>query len=614
MSYNDLKQEYGKEPVYIVELDMDTCPLTWGTGLCTATGAAGTECFNTYNTCQISPKFAGQNTSTATHYFSSTRISNGSNIYHPTILSVQTAPTILTPGKGFGVRSTCSITIQDHPWTDIDTDPYVNNRTYDPDSQGTYWGKFIVRNRFYENRKITVRTGYLDENGEYDINNFTSRAYFIDSISGPSKDGKVTIKGKDILKFADSKKAQWPTQSEAVLDADITDSDTSFDINDPNDDVYAAYADFENGSVYRAYVRIDDEIMLVTNAVIGAGDITTLTVTRASMPSRYAASTNVADSHSEGATVQYCYEFDDWTINDIVEKLLRAGAGIDVSFLPLSDWQEVINFGLTSYVFSALITEPVGVRELIKELTEHSIYIWWNERDQEVQMRSIIQQAVDSGPYDDDSHLVADSVSVIKDDKERASQVWLIYGHRNPTLDMDKFNHFDAVKISADLDSESDNAYGQKRVTKIWSRWLATDQTAIASEITNRLNGEYKNTKDVISFTMTAKDNDAWTGDVVTLATRQLQDQFGATPTGTYRVLEATEVLKPGAVAYKYKVATLGNPTTAGTNTGLIGPNTLNDYDVESDANKNTYAFIAADDRGDGSPGFAPSDPPYFIV
>ena len=113
---------------------------------------------------------------------------------------------------------------------------------------------------------------------------------------------------------------------------------------------------------------------------------------------------------------------------------------------------------------------------------------------------------------------------------------------------------------------------------------------------------------------MTAKDNDAWTGDVVTLATRQLQDQFGATPANPYRVLEATEVLKPGAVAYKYKVATLGNPTTAGTNTGLIGPNTLNDYDVESDANKNTYAFIAADDRGDGSPGFAPSDPPYFIV
>jgi hypothetical protein len=523
----------------------------------------------------------------------------------------------LTPGKGFGVRSSCSITLDDHPWTDIDTDPYLADRTYDPDSQGTYWGKFIARNRYYEGREMVVYTGYLDEFGQYQAENFISRKYFIDTISGPDKNGKVQIKGKDVLKFADSDKAQWPTQSEATLDADITAGDGTFTVDDPSGGILAEFNNADNGAAGRVYLRIDDEIMEATSVSLVSGDQYTITATRASMPSRYQASTNVADAHSEDSTVQYCFEFDNTPINEVVETLLADGAGIDSAFLPTTDWQNVINFGLNSYLFTTLITEPTGVKDLIEELTQHSIFIWWNERDQEVQMRSIIQQEVDSGPYSDTDNIVADSVTVMRNDKERASQVWLVYGHRNPTFEMDKFNYFDSVKITADVALEGANAYDQKKVLKVWSRWLTVNQSAIASEITNRLNGEYKETKSMVNITLAAKDDAVWTGDVITASTRQIQSISGELVQGTYRVLEASEVLKPGSVSYKYKLASIGNPSTAGANTGLIGPEELNDYDVESEANKDTYAFIAANDRGDGSPGFgtAPNyDPPYFIV
>lgn len=618
MPYSTQKQEFGNVPVYIMELDLDTCSLTYGTLPCTASGAAGSECYNTFGTCQDTGNFTK---ATKTYRFSSVRIDDlqaaGDVPTIPSLTNVQTAPTILTPGKGFGVRSTCTVSLTDHPFNDRMVDDYVDNRSYNPETQGTFWGKLIARNQYYENRVMRIKTGYLAADGSYDASNFVTRTYFIDTIKGPDKSGKVTVTGKDVLKFADAEKAQWPVQSEATLDADINNSVTSFVIDDPSDHVKGAYDDTDNVGASQCYIRIDDEIMLVTNMVAGAGTTYTLTVTRASMPSRYQSSTNTADSHEAEATVQHCYEFGAKTPDQILDILLGTAAGISSSYLPTGDWATVVSFGLNSYAFTTLLTEPIGVKDLVEELTQHSLFIWWNERDQEVQMRSIIQQAVDYGPFDDESHIVADSVGVAKNDKGRVSQTWLIYGHRNPTFEMDKFNYFDSVKITVDTTSEDPDAYGQKKVKKIWSRWISVDQGSIASEITNRLNSEYRNTKNIVTATLTPKDDDAWTGNVVTLSTSQLQDNTGAALNGTYIILEVNEQLKPGSVTYKYSMQNIGDANTSGVRTGLIGPNTLLNYGSESEANKDTYAFIAADDRGDGAPGFgsAPNyETAYFIV
>ena len=615
MAYDDQKVLMGKEPVIIVEIDFNACSLTYGSGACSASGASGTECFNSFSTCQDQANFAA---STKTVRFSSVRIDGiqtaGDPPTFPTITGVSTAPTVLTPSKGLGVRSKVSISLTDHPWTDVGFDNYIANRTYDADSQGSFWGKMINRWPFYENNEVRVKTGYLADDGTYDANNFVTRTYFLDTITGPSDNGKVTIVAKDILKFADREKANLPTQSQATLDADITVGALSFDITDPNDDIKDAYDDADNVGASQCYVRIDDEVMLITNLTGTSGNYT-LTATRATIPAEYSGSVD-ADTHDQDATVQHCYFYDGVEVDDIVNHLLGTVAGISSSYLDTAGWQEVIDFGLQSYTFTALITEPTGVKELLEEISQHTILIWWDERAQKVKMDSIIRRANDYGPFDDDSHLAANSVSVARDDKSRVSQFWLHYGLRSPVLEMDEAKNFSVVKVSADLDAETSDEYGQQRIKKVFSRWLSLANDAIASEISNRYVNNYRDTKFIISGTLDSKDDDAWTGSRVSLITRQVQDRFGAPVTRNYRVLQVSEKFKNDSPSYEYVFQSIGGIYDGSEPSiyGLITPDSMPDYGSATVDQKSKYAFIAHDDRGDGNPGFPPNERPYIIV
>jgi len=574
MPYNEQKKKLGHHPIYLVKLEI------------------GSQVYG----------------------FSSLRMNNfefGAPPAFPTLLSVSTSPTVLTPAKGFGVRSSCSVTIQDCPWTDVGilSASELAATTQDPDETGTLWGKFFARHPFYENSKMTVKTGYLADNGDMLSSNFIERVYFIDKIEGPDKGGKVTITGKDILRFADNSKAQIPTQSQATLDNNIT-SDGNFDITDPNDDI------INNYNAGQTYIRINDEVMEITAAPTGSNPNYNIHVDRASVPTpRYSSSAMAVQNHSSGSTVQHCHNFVNIRPDDLLEYLLETVAGISSIYLDKSGWQSVINFGLSSYLFNALLTEPEGVKDLIEEITQHSIFLWWDERAQKVKMKSMLSLDVDHGPFTDEEHIAADSVSVSRDSKNRASQVWLMYGHRNPVQDLDKFNYFDSIEVNADLATEGASQYGTKKVNKIWSRWLARSQKTIAAEITQRLVAEYKDTKTHIAMTMTPKDDDVWTGDLVSVKTFNVQNSDGTNPTKNYRVLEARENLSAGKVSYGYKIASIGTGTAISGRTGVIGPNnTLNDYANESESNKSTYAFIAYNDRGDGVAGFPPTDEPYHIV
>jgi len=599
VAYDTVKAEAGREPVTICEIDLDRCSLAYGVGACTATGSSGSECYQTLGTCQVTTAFSR---SSYTLRFSSTRIdgaqADGDAPTFPTVLNISTAPTALTPARGLGVRSTCSVTLADHTWTDEVTDPYVANRSYDPETQGTFWGRLLARQQYYEGREMRVKTGYLDSASSYDAANFQTRTYFIDSISGPDNSGKVTIKGKDILRFTDKEKAQLPTQSQAVLASDISSSTTSVAITDPNDDIKDSY------DAGQAFVRVDDEIMLITNVAGTAGSYT-LTVTRASMPSIYGGNMT-AEEHDSDATVQHCYFYDAQDIDDIVKHLIVDTAGISSAYTDLTAWQTVIDYGLQSYQFSALITEPTGVKDLLDEITEHTILLWWDERSQTIQMDSLINRSKNGGPYNDDDNNVAGSVNVARNDRIRVSQIWVAYGLRNPVLPMDELKNFEAVKVTADLDKESASQYNQKRVRRITSRWIPTSLGAVASEISNRMLNYYRDTKRVVTVTLDPKDDDIWTGDRVTIQTRQLQDESGATPEIAFRILQAQETISREQVMYKYVMETTGAELLR---LGLIGPNTLNDYSSESTANTNKYAFISPN-----SGTFADGTDAYKIV
>jgi hypothetical protein len=209
MTYDELRLEVGRRPITVVELDLDFCTRTYGTSPCTASvGVTGAQkCFNCFSTCQDTDNY--EKTSKTYKFTSQTSfLPIGENIY-PCITSVDIAPVQIDP-KGFSVSGSVVVALTDFPHHDRGVDPYVEDRAYDPETRGTFFGKLRGRNPYIENRVMRVKEGYI---GEDRAIHSRTRTYFIDRMEGPDASGTVKIYGKDALRFADAEKAKAPAVS-----------------------------------------------------------------------------------------------------------------------------------------------------------------------------------------------------------------------------------------------------------------------------------------------------------------------------------------------------------------------------------------------------------------
>jgi len=653
MSYDVVKKQLGHEPVYIVELEIDYCSNTFGVAPCQAASAPGLECFNTFQTCLDKGNFDATNLGpnptdpiTKRKYrFASSRVASamqeaGDPVVFPTLMSIETTPTRLEPNRGFGMRSTCVVKLKDSPWTDVSIDPYVSTRNYVPDDNGTFWGKWLARNPFYESRRINVYTGYLDENDQFDISNFIKRSYILHKIDGPSPSGDVSITAKDPLKLADEERVQFPSAPTTKITQDMSVSSGSGEavtVDDPQGQMAAWFADGQE------YVRIDNEIMKVVSFVPIPG---TMYVDRAIMPSFYEQNTNIPADHRSGASVQLCHLFEDTPIQDIIKYLLVDVSGIASEFVdPLNEWDAIIaTTGYTSYSLSALLTQPSGVRKYMDELNKHNVYNWWDEREQVVRLATLTFSAVLPTALTEEENILADTIDVGRAVGNRLTQAWLMYGHRNPTFKMDEDVFFSTWSVFGDIEAESKFEGDGARISKVRSRWVTAGQTPIGNEIANRTLIDNRDTKLRVSLGLDPKDDDYWTGDSVGLNTRQVQNEFGQFRELNYIILEAAETLGQSGVSYRY----LLEGRTTFKRTGVITPNDdptsgpqglvfngegivfdgedvahsltpLAPFPNYSDADselRSHYAFIAYDEPfGVGSePGFSDGTPAYQIT
>ena len=647
MSYEIQKSVLGHNPVYILEIDLRRCsnvirdgvfPLT---GFCTADPAIGLECFQTFPTCQDEENFDKANAqldSIITYRFSSQRVDEAQQPGEPpTIPSLlsgpETTPTRLEKGKGLGIRSTVIVQLSDHPWNDIVTDPYRKTRPYVAEERGSFWGKLLNRNKFYEGSDARILTGYLDADNNFVANNFLTRFYLLNKITGPDYSGNITVELKDPLKKADPEKAQWPPQATALLNGDINSSVTTIPYTDPGSNLF----DFLTANAGQRYIRVDDEIILVDSFTA-----TDLTVTRASMPSFYTVATNIADSHSDDASIQMCYKFEDEVIQNVIFFLLNTPSKLDASLLPLTDWNATIDKnGYNSYLLSRLLTESDGVKKYLEQLTELNVAIWWDERDQEVDLGALTLSPTSITTYNEDDNIVDGSINVARDIKSRYSRVQIAYGIRNPTFDPKLVKNYQSVELKVDTDAESAFEYDQSRTRFIFSEWLTVAKRAIASEIASRLIIDNRDTKNIISLVLAPKDDAQWTGDVVKVNTRLIQDETGLNEIKNFQITEVNEQLDVDGVKYGYVLREAFSVLRAGVITPDISPELeiitdggdeltdggeeigegvpFPDYDVASEALKDQYAFIAFDEAPDppgtsGVPGFNDDTDPYQIT
>jgi hypothetical protein len=169
------------------------------------------------------------------------------------------------------------------------------------------------------------------------------------------------------------------------------------------------------------------------------------------------------------------------------------------------------------------------------------------------------------------------------------------------TQDLMEFSNYRKHITDIDTDSESADEYGSIKEKEIFSRWIPSD--AVASDLSTRIINRLKNTPKEITFTVDAKDSGIKTGDPIFVVSRQIQDELGVDKNTLYIVTEEKK-LKEGSKSM-YKATEFNTGITGGT-VGLIGPNSLLDFTLESDANKATFAFISNNSglMSDGSPGY----------
>lgn len=525
----------GRVPLILVQIDQDFCNLTYGVAPCNAVNPSN-KCFNTFKTCQV-PAVYDRGSLTLTFGMANQDAPKDSYII-PSLMSVTTAPSTINPTNGnknispLGTRAVATISFKDTPSTDMLVDKYRTERTYIPLNNGTFWSKWLVRNPYYQNRPIRIYEGYVGQT----LAEMQVRNYLIDAINGPDAGGKVTITAKDPLKLTDTQKSQAPFVTTGELNADINTTATSIVIKKGQTGDYPA----------TGTVRIDDELMTYTGrseSTVGGELFITLTgITRATDGS-------LAEAHDADTNVQNCLRYENEFVWDVVYDLLVNYSKIPASFIPYAEWVTEGETWLYAFNVSTLISQPTGVGELLSELMEQVLfYIWWDERDQLIKLRAI-KPYIQSAPLlTDNNSILADSAVYSTDPKNRVSQVWVFYNQHNRALDVEEESNYKQVEVFADLEAESDDAYGESRIRKVYARWIVGNNQAYSLAV--RLLNASKDNPKYLKFKVDAKDRSIWTADIIDIQNRSMVDFNGNPVIERFQVLSAQEVVSGEVIEY----------------------------------------------------------------
>lgn len=596
MTFAGQKGDVGRQPNVVIEIDLDKCTRDYGVSPCTAAGPTGSECFNTFATCQDESNYSATS-SVLTLRFSDRRqnVIPFENII-PCIESVVFAPTKLKPGAGFSNRGRLEVTFVDFPDNDVLTDPYIDNRGYVASDRGTFWGKLLARNPHHVGRAVRLKWGYHPADGSSAaLSDFDRVQYYkIDRIDPPDNRGRVKLVAKDFLIDAERLKTQIPEASSGTLSAAVTATGTTIPLQTGEGADYAA----ATGDA--SIVRIGDELISCTGR---SGD----SLTVASGGRGYAGTT--ATGHNDDDSVQLCahYGFHGTDrVDAVIRDLLVTYAGIDTQYTPTGDWNTEASRWLDDYDLKNIVSEPTALEDLLAEISiECGVDIWWDDEDEEIRLKAMVPVIGGTTHMLSDSQIIRGRGSIQTDIRQRLSQVYFYVGRRNYTEDRDKVGNFDNVVVRADADSEGEFEYNSKGIRKIYCQWLST--TTQAGQQASRLLNRYVNPPLKLRADVDIGELDHGTGDHFMLDSDLHQTASGAKRSAEYQTLSTQYHLDKQQVTVEALQVTPSVRRYA-----FIGPTSLTtDYDASSTGEQASYSFIASTT---GETVGATGDEPYLII
>lgn len=586
-----------REPVQIVEIDIDYCSLTYGTGACTAVlGTTGVrKCYNTFKTCQATAAF---DKVPLTLRFANTR-SNfpKGQTYFPVLQSVSAFSSSVNiagsnPKLGnLGKRAKVSASLVDFPYHDRYTDKYQPERIsgaaqtdeggYDPMDRGTFFTKLKTRFPYYAGRPMRVIDGYIS-NGQ--LVDTQTRHFIVTDIKGPDSRGRVVVEGKDVLTLADKKSSLAPFPSRGGLAADITSSATSLTLSPSG-----------VGAEYPAsgYAVIGSEVVTYTRS----GDVVTLT-------GRGVKGSEASD-HSVDDTFQEAINYEDEFLDDVIYDLLVNYANIPASYIDTTAWNnEVQRWGPTKKIFTT-ITEPTGVAELLGELAVIGVSLWWDDVNQKIGLRITkppeLFEVIPN--FTDDANIK--DISQEDRDEDRLTQIHFYSVQQDPTQGVEEKSNYNRIRATIDTVAEQENAYNDTRVREIFFRWFNGEgndtQVRLASL---RLLQRLRNAPKSYTILLDAKDKDIGLTDVFRITSRVVTDETGNAQPTLLQVTQRSEKQSG------HEVQILAQSYEYDGKYGFIMENTANVYGSATETEKETGAYIV-----DGTTLVFPDGAdPYVII
>ena len=492
-----------KQALQYVEIDLPYCANVYGSAPCTAVlGVTGAiKCFNTKKTCQDRAHYVEQG-ATLRFAVPTDYLPDAIEAF-PSIDAISFTPLIISLGENLGQRATLEIRLRDHPDTDTGSgfDKYLADRPYVPAAQGSFFGKLRARQPYLRGQALRWINGYVGQTlAEMEVRHFV-----IDGFDY-SSDGVYTVTASDVLKIADGDRAQAPALSDGYLASDITASATS-----------AVLLPSGVGGDYPASGHVcigGNEVAAFTRAA------DTLTLTRGQLGT-------VASAHKAQDRVQLAKVFVGQDPANILYDLMVNYAGVAAGYIDLAAWQAETSAFLGN-VYTATITEPTSVNDLVSEIIEQAaLAVWWDDRARQVRMQVLRGIATNATVLRADDGYLRDTLAFAEQPDKRISRVQMFFGQIDPTKPITNTDNYRCSTRYRDGQSEQD--YGSPAIKTVFSRWIPSSGRAVADRACTILVGRFKDAPRRAGFAvMRYADIDIALGGGYRIEHPTIQDATGA--------------------------------------------------------------------------------------
>jgi hypothetical protein len=557
-------------------LTLDLCARTYGVAPCTAAGAAGSECYNTFHTCQDRANFSR----TTKEYRFTTHEAPlpFSDNERPYIKSVKYLPTEIK--DEITVKGRVTLEMTDEPDTDVGIDPYVATRS---SFQGTFWKKLMARNPNYRGRPLKIYDGFVGMTEAEFLADGKTFSGIVDNIMQGK--GTVQIEAADLLRTLD--KVEIPAKLNIELATDVSIGQTSLTL---------AGVDVAGMDSPTGYVRIGDEIIYY-----GAID-TTIKIISSCVRAQFG---TTAEVHLADKTVQPVKVYAADNPFDTMQAILT-DAGIPAGDIAAAAFTVEKDF-VTDLNVEAIISEPTKASELYYELVDLLECKTWVSEAQKI----TISRNLPNPPtraytsLTDDANIIADSCDVDLNQKSLITRC-SIYWDRDVIGAADDIASYNRLTVFVDTDAEGVNEYNEVAEKVIMSRWLRhlttgsteEEQDVWITEIAGRKVWQHRDPQPILTLDVEIQNSGLLTGQFAEISTDEIQDI-----SGNDIVAENFQVVKRDR---KNNLITLKCLRLTDRRVCYITPDGAPDFTTATAAQKEIYGYTteASGKMADGKEGY----------